>query len=1339
MMLVLLAVSVQAGSPWALPEYAARIPVNCSLISYNTPVAINGSGGISFSGSTQVQYIWSRCQGNTSNISVYYNAYNDYAVANDTMIVPFEVELGNVSSRNMTDIWVNYSLVMHGAVLLDSSPQKNNMVISAGTYVPYVTNRSKCAVGPCFAGDANTYFSNTTPTGLPTGENTSTQIIWSKSGSNSNDVKYLFGYGTDAVVQMRTMSYGTSVFKCNVFTTPCTKTIAVNTSTLNMNVVMFDAATLFISVNAGIYNGEAFDLNTKNTNLRIGSFPNPLYEFWFLSGSYGFDTLDEARIYNDNMSTMALTQIYLNVLNLKGYADALPSETPDAILVTITAINDNPINGSILNQTAITFGCNLTTTYSNLTQVNVNIYNRTAAPGAGFYRLLNLTANTKINGTYNLSTTLVINNAYNWNCYGQLADNTSFTSGNYSLYLEDRNPIVFIQVPINRTGTLTVANTLNYTAMHTTSGFIDSCWYERINSTGSLGNTTFVGCQNSTINLTNKGLWVIKVYANDSLGHIGEASVSLKKANITPVYPPQYAINSNFTVNVTVDTGIGTATTRIISNFTQSFYGGALLCSNTTLSTPYVAVMNCSPPTNTFFNVKFRMWTYVNDSDGYTFNVSSADRFYDNQPPNLFTFWYEGKAWVWGSMVTGSFNFSDNNLFWLNVTLDGKNLSDIRDINTTTFAYNLSVNASTLGLGNHSLRLIMWDSHTGNVIPTYDVSKQILSNTLTFNTKANKININAADEDLNLKNPWNTEKLVDRYTFAYTPTKALSSYTFMVTTEQPLYIINKPTSIYKTWIVSGTNWLDFYKDGTEIVTITKEGPKTARITVTNPGSKAQIIRFNSIGELNNVTMDTFFYTYNVTTTTTPVVFETQIQTNLIKVYYPGLPPIVYQAAFIWNNTQYTWGVNYVNSTELMLNSTFITPVLNRTVTVSNRWGFNLSTNITWNANDTLNIVGSQIVNNLSVIECPAGVKVYTALLNLQFWPTLPVSSNVDYRFTYWLSDRTVNVTTSKHLNTVQNFSICISNASLNPSADIYVQYESLTGFMHRWYLNNFSISTTERTDTLYGFNTTTGISRLILNVQHGTDYSNYADVYVKLLQYYTSEDVWRIVQMQRSPDLGTVGFNVIEDNLDYKLEFYDVENHLLKTTNTLTFQCSAGLCDLTALLYPYQMLTEGGHLVSNYTINQTTRNITYSWYDSMNVTRTLNFLVSHTGSAGQNIYPCNITQTGNNGTWMCDLSLLNSEGIIYKWADGKLIGSDSIKWNSTQINSFIDEQDGMFWSIGIFLTVIVAGLISPALLVTMTVIGLWVISISGVSAAITWPMIGVAAAIGLLLNYKVRN
>jgi len=96
MMLVLLAVSVQAGSPWALPEYAARIPVNCSLISYNTPVAINGSGGISFSGSTQVQYIWSRCQGNTSNISVYYNAYNDYAVANDTMIVPFEVELGNV-------------------------------------------------------------------------------------------------------------------------------------------------------------------------------------------------------------------------------------------------------------------------------------------------------------------------------------------------------------------------------------------------------------------------------------------------------------------------------------------------------------------------------------------------------------------------------------------------------------------------------------------------------------------------------------------------------------------------------------------------------------------------------------------------------------------------------------------------------------------------------------------------------------------------------------------------------------------------------------------------------------------------------------------------------------------------------------------------------------------------------------------------------------------------------------------------------------------------------------------------------------------------------------------
>ena len=108
---------------WWNESYAYRRLINCSGVSNGVPVVINGSNGFRINGSVQV--VWTRCT--SGDLSVYYNDYSDYVVANDTGKQPFQVELGNGTSHNPTLVWDDYDGVWHMNNLLDSSGNNRHL------------------------------------------------------------------------------------------------------------------------------------------------------------------------------------------------------------------------------------------------------------------------------------------------------------------------------------------------------------------------------------------------------------------------------------------------------------------------------------------------------------------------------------------------------------------------------------------------------------------------------------------------------------------------------------------------------------------------------------------------------------------------------------------------------------------------------------------------------------------------------------------------------------------------------------------------------------------------------------------------------------------------------------------------------------------------------------------------------------------------------------------------------------------------------------------------------------------------------------------------------------
>jgi hypothetical protein len=553
------------------------------------------------------------------------------------------------------------------------------------------------------------------------------------------------------------------------------------------------------------------------------------------------------------------------------------------------------------------------------------------------------------------------------------------------------------------------------------------------------------------------------------------------------------------------------------------------------------------------------------DNNNYTFNGTKYNVWIDTVTPYLYAYKFtDNQTLRKGQNISGTWNFTDSNLYRINVTVDGSSIYELNDINTTWYEFNMSYNTSAFSLGNHSLKLNIYDSHTAldiaeyNVITpiveekqiaksiaespdvqmpaldTYEISKPLLTNKLIFETtEKNIISIEATDEPaISIASPFETERLKDRYAFIYKPSEQkVENYNFKVTTKEPMHIIEMPNTYLKKWIISGNNWIDFYSPDADSskVEINILDDYTAEITVYKKAAITEKLveemdeipikdemQFYSIGDLNHLQLNYTFYTYDAQMTFDSSVIESEMQTTTLEMNFNGSLSTGLKVWFEYDGVNKSLVTNYNTSGPakfiVSYNATFGTPEVSSTVTKQGVWyysfdGYNL-TQLSFN--QTVYDIG--ITTNCSIDNAS---RVLTFYGFDEVTNATVQNMSLDLNLDVWVGDVSLAADMHFMFRNNTNYTICIYPNTTTYKAYAIMEYGDDVLYTHKkFYLLNYTLSASDPEDVyLYHLNKSSASEILvtIIDAQTGAYIEN---AYVKVLRYYPGENEYKLVEVE---------------------------------------------------------------------------------------------------------------------------------------------------------------------------------------------------------------------------------
>lgn len=322
--------------------------------------------------------------------------------------------------------------------------------------------------------------------------------------------------------------------------------------------------------------------------------------------------------------------------------------------------------------------------------------------------------------------------------------------------------------------------------------------------------------------------------------------------------------------------------------------------------------------------------------------------------------------------------------------------------------------------------------------------------------------------------------------------------------------------------------------------------------------------------------------------------------------------------------------------------------------------------------------------------------------------------------------------------------LCIYPSNVTLHADAYIQYSVQNGYTHRYYLINASLTNETTSLYLYNFNTTTTTETLQLNVVD-ENYNKYPNVYVKMLRYYPSEGLWRLVQMDKADDFGKTFFHVKEEDTDYKFIFQDYMT-VLKTTNPLKFNCpTADDCVITVIVESISSISESLFKDFTYSYDNNTKIFTLTWNDPTGLTKEIT-LEAYSDTASGRVIWCSKTLASASGTLTCNLTKASGTVFVtaYRSASPKerffLYKIEEVfKLFYDKLKESNLHKQGVIYAGMVSAVMILAGAFSPLGVVIAAPVSLAILKIMGILNFITTTFVILASIVGLVIGLLVRE
>jgi len=351
-----------------------------------------------------------------------------------------------------------------------------------------------------------------------------------------------------------------------------------------------------------------------------------------------------------------------------------------------------------------------------------------------------------------------------------------------------------------------------------------------------------------------------------------------------------------------------------------------------------------------------------------------------------------------------------------------------------------------------------------------------------------------------------------------------------------------------------------------------------------------------------------------------------------------------------------------------------------------------------------------------------------------------LNNTMEINLRYWFaSDPTTVFNYSAKLSGSSNYSLCLGNYNSTLGYDIYAKQTTDPGFTHRLYLYNQSWNGTSSSINMGNYNST-GASLLKITLRDKFSYAYVSDIVGLLQQYYVSDMVWRPIQWELSDDYGLLVYHITEESQDYRLLFSNTSNYLLAVSDKNKFSCTVGVCELTFFID-----RSTGNKLDNFaqvTVYDNSTHYVYSnWTDDTGLVTSVRWEVKK-WNGNATIQLCNQVQTGASGQLNCSLG--TTTGLI-QWAyyttesPAKNRDSGFIQITGAGIGSFLSRDDSTLFSFLIYVGIVGAGIITPALGPIAAIFGLIILQYLKIALWFSIGMIIGSSIIGILIGLKVRQ
>lgn len=808
---------------------------------------------------------------------------------------------------------------------------------------------------------------------------------------------------------------------------------------------------------------------------------------------------------------------------------------------------------------------------------------------------------------------------------------------------------------------------------------------------------------------------------------------TLNASEISEIYAltrPLNIINNDFSFNDNYIPLDNNSFSQSFMNFSQdaTIVNNTLNCSLiinsniTNSSNVYSSLTNESYYFNITFNESFSVpgefnWSVscFSDVTNETTNSSTRTFYLDNVFPAISTSFVNNSFYFVDNLST-QINFSDD--FYLNsynVSVDGVSVASNSSLTGLTAQLNLSTSIYNLSFGLHTLTIELADGHTANKIPDYSVSTGLFNDRMEYGWKDSKgrdRSVKIKNSDGSLFDTFTTEKQVDRYTWNFEPSLKKDTYFFDIEADDDIRIIEANETYLGSWITFGDKWMDFDLYGEDsVVKITRTGSNKVKVKISNIKNPAKQ-KYQSIGDLNIISVNYSFYKVNASLTYQTAVFEGAFTSLDLELETSDLLTFNNSASLVWNNVSRNVSRTNVSGDVVDYTSLFLVSGVN-TSNVSWTWFFNVS-------GYEFNVSGMSEFIQMDITNCSAGDYI---VLNYTIYDeeTQDSSTNINATIRNYLTITTPDYTGSVFEFTIlepdDNLLICLPNNTLDVSSWILdartkYSYEDHVEEFH--YIDNFLLNNSVIPKTIKLFDLATDDSTSFVVTYQDENYIYVENVIIDLLRQYTSlNGEFFSVENGKTDVGGQTTLHFVTEDVIYKANVFQ-DGVLIYTSGEFQAICQASPCQIN-LRKQYDN-SEGVSFLSNIYYDISSQ---YEFYNSKQIVfdfstidgTSTNVQMIVTKSTSQlNETICDSTKTLSSGSIVCIItpSFYNATFTARIYKDGDFLG-----WRTYTLEPNADDT---FGRTGVFL----AG------------IGYLILSFMAISSAIASIVLGVLGLMAMI-------